>query len=250
MQSSFKVNFENGWVAQSIEVERQSDLSAALDELGLRETRPVLVVIGGASKLDEEDFGRLQLLFEDVLASLANDLGCFVVDGGTDAGVMKLMGSARTKTGSAFPLIGVSPIGLVKLPNTINQSPEATELEPHHTHFLLVAGSKWGDESPWLAHIASLLAGDKPSVTVLINGGAIALMDAKENVKVGRPMVAIAGSGRLADEIASAALHPEWHRREEIAFLLEQGQVNLFNLSEPIAELEKVLRQKLSGEKS
>ena len=89
MQPSFKVNFENGWVAQSIEVERQSDLSAALDKLGLRETRPVLVVIGGASKLDEEDFGRLQLLFEDVLAPLANDLGCFGADGGTTEKVIQ-----------------------------------------------------------------------------------------------------------------------------------------------------------------
>jgi len=249
MQSSFRVDFENGWVAQTIEVERQQDLSAALDELGLRENRPVLVVIGGASKLDEKDFGRLQQLFEEVLAPLANELGCFVVDGGTDAGVMKLMGSARTKTGSEFPLIGVSPIGLVRLPNTINQSPEATELEPHHTHFLLVAGSQWGDESPWLAHIASLLAADKPSVTVLINGGAIALVDAKESTKVHRPIVAIAGSGRLADEIANAALHPDWERREEIGLLLENGQVNLFNLDEPIAGLEKVLRQKLSREK-
>lgn len=248
MQPSFKVNFENGSVAQIIEVERQQDLSAAIDVMGLQETRPVLVVIGGASKLREEDFARLQQLFLEVLAPVANILGCFVVDGGTDAGVMKLMGTARTNTGSTFPLIGVSPIGLVKLPNTINHSSEATALEKHHTHFFLVAGSEWGNESPWLAKIASLLAGDKPSVAVLINGGEIALVDATENVKVGRPLVAIAGSGRLADEIATAVSHPEQEKKEGISFLLEQGQITLFTLAEPLSQLENMLRQKLTGD--
>jgi len=249
MQSSFKVNFANGAVAQAIEILAEGDLPIAFTEMGLQDKRPVLVAIGGASLISDEDFVRLQRLFTEVLAPLAKDLGCYVVDGGTDAGVMKLMGKARHENGSAFPLVGVSPIGLVQLPDAINPSPESTPLEPHHTHFFFVSGNNWGDESPWLANIASLLAGEHPSVTVLINGGAIALVDAKESTKVHRPIVAIAGSGRLADEIANAALHPDWARREEIALLLEQGQIHLFDLDEPIAELEKVLREKLSGEK-
>lgn len=248
MQPSFKVNFENGSVAQIIEVERQQYLSSALEAMGLQETRPVLVVIGGASLISDKDFVRLQKLFVEVLAPLVNDLDCFVVDGGTDAGVMKLMGDAKCQTGFGFPLIGVSPIGLVQLPNASNPPPESAHLEPHHTHFFLVAGCNWGDESPWLAKIASLLSEGKPSVTVLINGGAITLVDAKESTKVDRPILAIGGSGRLADEIAHAVLHPDRERREEIGRLLEEGQIHLFDLDEPMADLEKVLRQRLSGE--
>ena len=248
MPSSFKVNFANGAVAQAIEILSEDDLPIAFTEMGLQGKRPVLVAIGGASLISETDFARLQRLFVEVLAPLAKDLGCYVVDGGTDAGIMKLMGNARAQNGSAFPLIGVSPVGLVHLPEAVNPPTASTDLEPHHTHFFFISGNNWGDESPWLANIASLLAGDHPSVTVLINGGAIALVDATESTKVHRPIVAIAGSGRLADEIANAALHPDWERREEIGLLLEQGQIHLFNLDEPIAELEKVLRQKLSGE--
>jgi hypothetical protein len=248
MQSSFKVNFANGGVAQAIEILSEDDLAIAFTEMGLQEKRPVLVAIGGASLISEAAFARFQRLFVEVIAPLAKDLGYYVVDSGTDAGVMKLMGKARYENGSAFPLVGVSPIGLVQLPDAINQSPESAPLEPHHTHFFFVSGSNWGDESPWLANIASLLAGDHPSVTVLINGGAIALVDAKESTKLHRPIVAIAGSGRLADEIANAVLHPDWERREEIELLLEEGQIHLFDLYEPIAELETVLRQKLSGE--
>jgi hypothetical protein len=236
-------------VAQAIEILSADDLPIAFTEMGLQDKRPVLVAIGGASLISEAAFARLQRLFVEVIAPLARDLGYYVVDGGTDAGVMKLIGNARYQNGSAFPLIGVSPIRFVQLPGAVNPSTESTPLEPHHTHFFLVSGNNWGDESPWLANIASLLAGDHPSVTVLINGGAIALVDAKESTRVDRPIVAIAGTGRLADEIANAVLHPDWERREEIELLLEEGQIHLFDLYEPIAELETVLRQKLSGEK-
>ncbi len=247
MQDSFNLTFENGCVAQVVQIEHESDLSARLSTLGLLENRPVLVVIGGASLLNEEDFARLQQLFIEVLAPIAQELGCLVMDGGTDAGVMKLMGHAKGQTGFDFPLIGVSPIGLVKLPNIQNPESEATVLEPNHTHFMLVTGNQWGDESSWLAQIASHLAGSKPSVTILINGGAIALVDAQENLKVGRPIVAIAGSGRLADEIATAIRHPEQQKREQISSLLQDGELTVFDMSEPLLQLKNVLRQKLTG---
>lgn len=247
MQDSLNLAFENGSVAQVMRIEHESDLSAGLNTLGLLGNRPVLVVIGGASLLNEEDFARLQQLFVEVLAPIAQDLGCYAIDGGTDAGVMRLMGHAREKTGFDFPLIGVSPMGLVKLPNVPNSESEAAFLEPHHTHFILVSGNQWGNESPWLAKIAKQLAGSKPSVTILINGGAIALVDAQENFKVGRPIVAIAGSGRLADEIATAIRHPEQEKREQISLLLQEGELMVFDMSEPLSQLENVLRQKLSG---
>ncbi len=247
MQDSLNLAFENGSVAQVVRIEHDTDLLVGLNSLGLGEHRPVLVVIGGASLLNEEDFARLQQLFVDVLAPIAQEFGCYAIDGGTDAGVMRLMGHARKKTGFAFPLIGVSPVELVKLPNIPNPESEATVLEPNHTHFMLVTGNQWGDESSWLAKIASHLAGDKPSVTILINGGAIALVDAQENLKVGRPIVAIAGSGRLADEIATAIRHPEQKKREQISLLLQEGALTVFDMSEPLSQLEDLLRQKLSG---
>ena len=213
--------------------------------MNLTEHRPVLVVIGGASLISEADLLRLQRLFVEVLAPLAQELGLVVAEGGTDAGVMRLMGNARSQIEGTFPLIGVSPITLVKLSNHDNASSDAAFLEPHHTHCFLVPASQWGHESPWLAKIASVLAGEHPSVTVLINGGAIALVDAMENVKLNRPLIVIGGSGRLADEIAAAISNPEEGMREEVASLIKTGQVTVFNLAEPFSELEQLLREKL-----
>src|SRR5206468_11337979 len=65
----------------------------------------------------------------------------------------------------SFPLIGVAPAGAVALPRSSDPhpAPEAVPLEPHHSHFLLVPGERWGDESPWLAAVVAALAGDRPS---------------------------------------------------------------------------------------
>ncbi len=246
MENSFTLTFDNKSTAQVLKVQPGQDLTSALSTMNLTQRRPVLVVIGGASKISESDLVRLKHLFVEVLAPLAQELNLFVADGGTDAGVMGLIGNARHQINGTFPLIGVSPIGLVEFRDHPNPSPDAATLEPHHTHFFLVPGSQWGDESPWLAKIASTLAGDYPSVTILINGGAIALVDARENVKVDRPLMVIGESGRLADEIAVSLSNPEQEMRQEIASLIETGQVTVFNLSDAFSQLKESLRKKLS----
>jgi hypothetical protein len=244
MQSSFTINFRNDRTAQVLKLMSDQDLAVALSAIGLTENRPVLVVIGGASLISDEDLQRLQRLFSEVLAPLAQELGLIVADGGTDAGVMRLMGNAREEISGTFPLVGFSPDGLVKLPDDETSSTELTDLEPHHTHFFLVPGDQWGDESRWLARIASQIAGDYPSVTVLINGGSIALVDAIENLKVHRPLIVIQGSGRLADEIAEAVNHPEQKIRQEVANLMETGEITIFDLEDSFTHFKEILRKK------
>jgi SLOG in TRPM, prokaryote len=153
--------------------------------------------------LNTQDYRRLQQLFMTVLAPLAEKWQACVVDGGTDAGVMRLMGEARAAIAGRFPLIGVSPVNLATLPSQTAHSEAAAPLERHHTHFLLVPGSTWGDESPWIAGVATALADQSPSVTVLVNGGEVTWQDAAQNVQAGRMVIAIAGSGRTADMIAA-----------------------------------------------
>ena len=84
----------------------------------------------------------------------------------------------------------------------------AAEPEPHHTHLVLVPGTSWGDESPWLTHVADALADGRGSVTVVINGGDITYADAAASIDRGRPVVVLAGTGRTADAIAGARRRP------------------------------------------
>ncbi|MGF1458697.1 MAG: hypothetical protein ACFBSG_06680 [Leptolyngbyaceae cyanobacterium] len=185
-------------------VEQIDDVAEFLDKAGLSEPRTTLVIVGGASGLDDDQQTQLDSLFLRVLAPLAQEMQLCVLDGGTDAGVMRLMGKARTAINGNFPLIGVAPRSLVNLPDQAVDHPDASTLEPNHTHCILVPGEQWGDESPWISEIATHLSGQHESMTILINGGSVTVQDAYASVAAGREIVIVAGTGRVADDIVEA----------------------------------------------
>jgi len=179
-------------------------IAAVLAAAGIGVGAPVLVLVGGAGGMDEVTAGMLAGLMRDAVVPAVVRHGATVLDGGTDSGVMRLIGQARAAAGAAFPLVGVAAAGTVTLPGSDPPRADAADLEPHHTHVLLVEGDEWGDEAPWISDVAGVIAGDRPSVTVLINGGTIAVDDAERSLAAGRPLVVIAGSGRTADAVAGA----------------------------------------------
>jgi hypothetical protein len=244
MKEPFTYTFPNGKTAHAIQVDHEKDLPHALRKLNLPYPSPTLVLVGGAKGLSEGNRARLYSLFVEVLAHLAETLGMVVVDGGTDSGVMQLMAQARSEKGATFPLIGVIASGKVMLSGLSTSESTSTPLESHHTHFVLIPGSHWGDESPWIARIGSALASGKPSVTVLINGGEVAWTDAAEAVKAGHPIIVIAGSGRTADELA-AALRGEVVD-ERARELVASGLLYAVNLDDGSDALVKVMKKVLS----
>lgn len=245
-------NFLTGHTAQVITVSDRNALPEAIATLGLQGSRPVLVIVGGASNLEPHNYTRLENLFEESLAPLAEELGMVVVDGGTDVGVMRLMGRARAKLGATFPLVGVTPFQKARVPQ--NSNPQAKALEPNHTHFILVPGSEWGDESPWIADVATVLSGKAPSVTILLNGGSASLSDVRASIADSRPVVVIAGTGRLADELATAIRHPDVTVRPELSPVIETGLRSvgfaLFDLSKSKVQFQVGLRQHMLSRKS
>ncbi len=115
-----------------------------------------------------------------------------------------MLGRARAAGGGGFPLVGVAATGTVRVPGGGPVIDDAAELERNHSHAVLVPGDARGDESPWLAAVAAAIAGGRPWLTVVVNGGEITYADAAGSVDRGRPLVVLAGSGRTADAIADA----------------------------------------------
>lgn len=198
------LDWGDGHAARVVRPSRFADLAPAVAGLGLPGRRPVLVVVGGAAGLDEADKERLFTLFGQALLPAVASRQAVVVDGGTDSGVMQLLGRARAAAGARFPLVGVAAEKKVILPGDNAEPGDRAPLEPNHSHFLLVPGSSWGDESPWLSRVATEIAGSAPSATILINGGEIAFQDVANSLAAHRPVVVIAGTGRTADRIAAA----------------------------------------------
>ena len=182
-----------------------ADLGQALAELHLNGSYPVIVLIGGEIDEKQADVTRRAL---QTVARIADEMKALVICGGTNMGIMAEIGQVRSKNGYTFPLVGMAPEELV----TWSDGPASTkklwwgkqrwQLEPHCTHFILVPGSQFGDESQWIVDTATLLSKDNRSVTVLLNGGEVSRKDIDLSLKSGRPVIALSRTGRLADELS------------------------------------------------
>ena len=202
MERNATVTLPGGRSAATARVDTPSEVPAGLRTLGLAAARPAVVLVGGAGELSGDDLDRLRPLFGDALAPVVERLGACVVDGGTDAGVMRLLGEARTAADATFPLLGVAAVGTVSVPDA--DADGHAELERNHTHFLLVPGDSWGDEAPWLALAAGAVSQGQPSITVLLDGGEVAWRDVEESIRAGRRTLVVSGTGRTADALAAA----------------------------------------------
>lgn len=185
--------------------DERSKLGQAISELGLKGRYPVIVLIGG--EIDEQQADATRRAIQNI-ARVAEDMKAVVVCGGTDMGIMAEIGQIRSRNGYRFALIGVAPEELVTWPD----GPRSTKflwwgkrrwkLESDYSHFILVPGSRFGDESPWIVDTATILSKDHKSVTILINGGEVSRKDIEMSLEKGRPVIALSRTGRLADELA------------------------------------------------
>jgi hypothetical protein len=214
-------------------VDAAADLPRAIDALGIAVPRPVIVVVGGAGALADDDRRRLRPLFDDAILPVAGRLAAAVVDGGTRSGVMRALGESHARAGAGIALVGVAVTRTVRVPQLAVPSPDAADLDPDHTHFVLVPGTTWGDESPWLTLVARALAGPLPSVTVVVNGGEITLSDVAHSVAADRPVLVVDGTGRAADDLA-AALGGE-ASDERLRALASSGLIAVVPVGEPAA---------------
>jgi SLOG in TRPM, prokaryote len=190
-------------VPPSARVVKPADIPAVLRNLGVAVHRPVLVSVGGASGMTSDHLAVMTKALEGIIPAL-DGWGAAIVDGGTDSGVMKVMGQLREAAGARFPLVGVAAEGTVVLPGA-SARPDAAMLESHHTQVILVPGEAWGDESPWLSRVAAAIADGEPSLTLVVNGGQITYDDIDHSLQADRPVIILAGTGRTADTIAAAA---------------------------------------------
>jgi hypothetical protein len=199
-----------------------------------------LVVVNGST--DEIDDERAQLLRGVVqeLARVAAADGLAIVTGGTDAGIFRLLGSVLDT--SSVTAIGVAPAGRVTWPGRLEVPDDAVPLEPHHSHFVLVDGDEWGDETSTMMRLVAAM--DVPAVALLAGGGDVARRELLAHVHDGRDVVVLKGSGRLADEVAAGR-----SRDASVRKATSRGHVVPFDIALPAAGLGKLVRKRLRGDR-
>jgi len=199
-----QIDFPDGQ-ALCIFPDERLDLTQAISELRLQGTYPVIVLIGG--EIDDLQ-AKVTRQAIQTIAGLAESINALIICGGTDMGIMAEIGQIRSQNQYKFPLVGITLKKLVTWP----QGPRSIkflwlgkqrwQLEPHYSHFILVPGSEFGDESPWVVAAATLLSEGHQSVTILLNGGEVSRKDIELSLVNARPAIALSGTGRLADELS------------------------------------------------
>lgn len=285
-----KIIFPNGRSAQLITASRDASPVEILNSLDVQPPPAVLVISGGGRNMEAGKARRLAPFFSLGVARAAKNRAAIIIDGGTQAGVMVLTGQAVADQEYISPLLGVAPAGKVTFPGAEaaadSETAHHTPLDPNHSHFVLVEGDQWGDETTLMYNLADALhrgalgrpgngrikSKPLPAVTLLAGGGidGIALREVQATVRRGWPLVVLEGSGQLADEIVRRYRNQRRQGRLRrglgrfgIAFrrwlsptlqgadaflneIVEEGQIILFSLKDKPADLEKLLAAQLA----
>jgi hypothetical protein len=185
----------------SVAPEKHAQLSSLVADIRNR-ADAFIFLSGGASKMREDHQRQLLEMFAALALIAKSGRRIAVGDGGTQAGIMEAAGHARRASNNAFPLIGVAPAGEVPPRGT-------TPIDPNHSDVVAVdnpsAPSKdsWGSETDTMYWLFAKLAEGRPSVAIVANGGGITLTEVEANVRAGRHIILIEGSGRAADALVS-----------------------------------------------
>ncbi len=189
-----QLSLKHGETIPVAHIKEDKEILEALTRLEIPHPKPVIVLVGGAGGISWlEKFPMRKAI--RIVARLAEQTHSVVIDGGTQAGIMTEIGKQRQRNKFSFPLIGIVFDSLL-----MKEKPQDI-LDPNHTQFILIPGDDWGDESSWISKIATALAEDKKSITILVNGGRISRTDVEYSLMANRPTVVMRGTGRLADEI-------------------------------------------------
>ena len=188
-----------------------ADAGAILDALGLELPDAVLMIFGGAAHMEAGLETEIVVAFRSSILPVVAACNALIIDGGTQAGIMEIVGRLGAE-GTPRPLmLGVAPLGAVTFPGKAQMAdvhgfaavPEAeigglAPLDPNHSHFALTPTTEWGSETAAMFQLAVALSKreTKPRriAALLFNGGIIAKQEALQCIRQGWPLIALAGN--------------------------------------------------------
>jgi hypothetical protein len=213
-----EINLEGGNRALMFQARARTPVVSMTATLGIAGPRPVLLVIGGADELSKAAEPSIRILVDDGVVPAVEAVGPVVVDGGTDAGIMALVGGAIAAAHLQVPVLGVAPRGRVTWEDDTRAGASGgTKLEPHHTHFILADSDAWGGETPLLFEVVEAIADPSRTVALVAGGGPGTVREVASAVRRGIPVIALAGSGGVADDLAEAATARAANRVPKVA---------------------------------
>ena len=259
------IQFSNNRSAQAVLTTASAKVVEIVTALDIPSPKAVILSIGGAENLEASLLPRLTQLYGRGIARAAAEANALIIDGGTAAGVMALMGEGVAAQGNRSALIGIAPLSKVSFEGSENQ--QGTQLEPNHSHFVLTEGAEWGSETATMFSLLSAFthhtveATDSyglsktsvskiPTVVILAGGGNVAKSEVIRTVRQKLPLIIIKGSGGLADEIATACNEKANEIDDPImAEIIADGDICFHSFSSSVKGLERLIIRQLGSDK-
>ena len=211
----------------SMEQYTRQVLSLMANHWSVPDASVVISITGGAQAFQIPK--RLETAFTRGLAKAALATNAWIITGGTDAGVMQLVGRglAEYNALSKVQCIGIAPYGVILGREKMEEVRDAdggktidwdmdyegvgfdgANLEPNHTHFLLpdtgaVGRDAWGGETKFRNSFEYEYCKRKKlsRVCIVVQGGPGTLDHVLITLKTGCPVILIADSGGVAELI-------------------------------------------------
>ncbi len=245
-----EILFPNGNRAQLVAPPAGTPPASTLKALNIGQPKALIMLVGGAAGLDKSLKPHLVQLFSRGISHAVADRNALIIDGGTQAGVMAMMGQGVADRGRNCILLGVVPAGKATYPGGPTEGciEDGASLDPNHSHFVLVDSNEWGGETETMYEVAEELSKEIPVLTVVVNGGQIAKHEVLQSVRHGWAIIVIEGTGHLADEIAIAVREKTVPPNEEIATIVRYDRIALFDIGEGPEALATLIRQALFRE--
>lgn len=233
------IRFGSGRTAQLLEAYPTISANDLTKWLQLPDFRFSIVIHGGAMELTPEKRLFMQHFLRESVVRFAEDSQALVADGGTDTGIMQILGDAYLQANARFPLLGITVSNRITYPGGPTPGPERWALGQAHTHFVVVEGDDFGIESHILVGAARLTG--SPGVALAINGGEITRAEIEIHARIGTPVIVFKGTGRYADALASAPTGSDLRRPFE-----EGGSLVVFDIeTQPPEDLYHLMRHLL-----
>lgn len=235
------IQFPNGNQSSVVRVAEGIPASQIVSTFGIMYPRAVLVLNGGTAELEDVLAHQLQHHIAETVAQVAAAEQIMLITGGTAAGVFGLLSQGLRRWGRTAPCIGVAVDALTQRPG----HPQGdVPLDPYHSHFVLVEGRQWGDETRVMYALVDELTQHCRSAAVFAGGGQIVIREMQANVIRGRDMLLLAGSGRTTDAVL-AARNEQTSNNDELTMIARRGKITAFDIRCDPGTLRELLRRTL-----
>ena len=177
-------------------------LRIALSALSIPCDRPVLVLAGRAkrNKWDRDDDAQ-RILLDTAVAALCRDTEAVVISGGTNAGIMAVLGKSMAEFAPDTVLVGVAPHLKLKGHGASEGDADAEYAEPRH-RMIRTSGDVWGSEGQTLVRVAEGVASGRPIVMLVIGGGKGTAREIALAARRRWPVVLLTGCGGESEATA------------------------------------------------